>query len=211
MTGLLGKKVGMTRFFDAESGKNIPVTVIQTGTNTVHQIKTAERDGYGAVQLGLDVVSGNSLSKPRAGHFKKLGSEPTTIVREFGLEEGDKEIKAGQKVGVEVLEGTKFVDVIGISKGRGFAGTVKKYNFMLGRHTHGNKNYRERGSSGANTFPARVFPGLRMAGQYGARQVTAKRLEVVGLDKEMGLVFVKGAIPGARSGVVCICKNTVNK
>jgi large subunit ribosomal protein L3 len=206
MTGLIGKKIGMTRMFDEESGRTIPVTVIQTGMNIVQQVKTADRDGYAAVQLGFDPVSETKVSKPKAGHYKKLGIEPTRYTKEFALDSADEELKPGQKIGVELFENVKFVDVVGVSKGRGFAGTVRRHNFHLGRATHGNTNYRERGSLGAGTYPARVFPGVKMAGQYGASRVTAKNLRCIGIDRELSLVYVKGAVPGSNKGIVFIKK-----
>ncbi len=207
MQGLIGKKIGMTRFFDSESGQAIPVTVIQAGPNVVHQLKTNQRDGYDAVQLGFGLCTESKVSKPLSGHFKKHGSEPTRIVKEFKLDKENGEVKEGEKVGVEVFEGVRFVDVTGTTKGRGYAGTIKKYHFGRGRETHGNKNHRERGSLGAGTYPGRVFPGLKMAGQMGACRVTTRGLEVVGIDKEAGLIYIKGAVPGAGSGTVFLRKN----
>ena len=207
MTGLIGRKVGMTRMFDEDSGRAVAVTIIQAGTNIVHQVKTAERDGYRAVQLGFEPVADTACAKPQAGHFKKLGTEPTRYVKEFAADDNDEELKPGQKVGVEIFENVQYVDVVGISKGRGFAGTIKKHNFQLGRATHGNTNHRERGSLGAGTYPGRVFPGVKMAGQYGAARTTAKKLEVYDVDKELGLVYVKGSVPGSTRGIVYIKKN----
>lgn len=209
MRGLIGKKIGMTRLFDAQSGCDIPITVIAAGDNVVHQVRTVERDGYRAVQLGFGVIAERKLTKAEAGHFKKLASTPTRVIREFALEEGEADPAPGQKVGVEVFENVKFVDVSGTTKGRGFTGTIKRHNFQRGRETHGNTNHREPGSSGCNTFPARVFPGKRMAGQYGNSRRTVRRLEVVSVEKETGLVFVKGAVPGFTSGIVEIKKHIV--
>lgn len=206
MQGLIGKKIGMTRMFN-EDGKAVGVTVILAGNNVVHQVKTSEKDGYSAVQLGFDEVSEKRVTKPLSGHFKKNGGVISRVVKEFKLDSAEESLKPGQRVGVEILENTKFVDVTGISKGRGHAGTIKKYNFRRGRESHGNTNVRERGSAGANTYPARIFPGLKMSGQYGNAQRTVRNLEVVGLDKEAGLVFVKGAVPGRASGYVYIKKN----
>lgn len=206
MQCLIGKKIGMTRVFD-EAGKSVSVTVIQTGKNIVHQIKTRENDGYQAVQLGFEEVNERKVNKPELGHFKKCGTVPTRIVKEFKLDDASKEsLKSGQQVGVELLEDVKFVDVTGVSKGRGHAGTIKKYNFTRGRKTHGNTNVRERGSAGACSYPARVFPGLKMSGHYGAEKVTVKKLEVVSIDKENDLVFLRGGVPGRNQGIVCISK-----
>lgn len=206
MQGLIGKKVGMTRIFN-DAGRAVAVTVIQVGNNTVQQIKSLEKDGYSAVQLGFGETTENRVTKPLLGHFKKHESVPTKLIKEFKLDSAEEVLKPGQKVGVEILENIKFVDVAGVSKGRGHAGTIKRYNFQRGRESHGNTNVRERGSSGANTYPARVFPGLKMSGHMGSEQVTTKKLEVISLDKEAGLVFVKGAVPGPNSGYVYVMKN----
>ncbi len=206
MQGLIGRKVGMSRLFDTKTGESIPVTIIQTGTNVVHQIKTVENDGYSAVQLGFDACKETKLTKPELGHVKKHGGVATRIIKEFDIDESDKELAAGQRIGVEIFENTKEVDVVGTSKGRGFAGVIKRYNFRRGRETHGSKNHRTRGSVGSNTFPARVFPGLKMAGHHGNSQVTVKRLSVVSCDKENGVIIVRGAIPGPTNGVVFVKK-----
>ena len=206
MQGLIGKKVGMTRIF-TDAGQAVPVTVILAGNNVVHQVKTADKDGYAAVQLGFEEVTEKKVTKPLIGHFKKSGGVLSRIVKEFNLDTADEALQLGQRVGVEILEDIKFVDVVGVSKGRGHAGTIKRHNFERGRKTHGNTNYRERGSCGQNSYPARVFPGLKMSGHYGSARITAKRLEVVAIDKEAGLVFVKGAVPGRNSGYVFIKKN----
>jgi large subunit ribosomal protein L3 len=206
MRGLIGRKVGMTRIFDKTTGREIPVTVIQTGTNVVHQVKTKAKDGYSAVQLGFEAVSDKKLTKPLAGHFKKLGSAATRIIKEFKLDSADEQLAAGQRVGVEIFENVKLVDVEGTTKGRGFTGTIKKYNFERGRETHGNTNHREPGSVGQNTYPGRVFPGLHMMGHWGNEQATIKRLTLVGIEKEAGLVYVRGAIPGPTRGLVYVYK-----
>jgi large subunit ribosomal protein L3 len=206
MQCLIGRKIGMTRLFD-DAGKSVSVTVIQTGKNVVHQIKTAENDGYQAVQLGFEEVNEKKVNKPELGHFKKLGTMPTRVIKEFLLDDESKgAFTPGQQVGIELLEDVKFVDVTGISKGRGHAGTIKRHNFTRGRKTHGNTNVRERGSAGACSYPARVFPGLKMSGHYGAEQVTVKHLEVVSIDKENDLVFLRGGVPGRNQGIVFIRK-----
>ncbi len=208
MQGMIGKKVGMTRIFNEESGEAIPVTIVQTGVNVVQQIKTVENDGYSAVQLGFDPVSEKRVKKPLLGHFKKHKSEPTRVIREFKLDSPDEQVECGQRIGAEFFNEVKYVDVIGTSKGRGFSGTVKRHGFHIGRMTHGNMNKRARGSLGAGTYPARVFPGLKMAGQYGNQQVTVKGIEIVGLDKDAGLVYLKGSIPGRKKGIVFLTKNS---
>jgi large subunit ribosomal protein L3 len=206
MQGIIGKKVGMTRMFDKETGKTVAVTVIQTGTNIVHQVKLQDKDGYSAAQLGYDPIAEEDLIKPKAGHFKKLGTTPTRVIKEFAISAGE-EVKPGDKIGVEIFEGVKLIDVVGTSIGRGFAGTIKRYSFHRGRVTHGGKHVRERGSMGAGTFPARVFPGLRMAGHYGNHRVTVRNIEIVGLNKEDGLVYLKGAVPGKRNIVYLVKKS----
>ncbi|MBN2037149.1 MAG: 50S ribosomal protein L3 [Chitinispirillaceae bacterium] len=206
MQGIIGRKVGMTRFFKDESGRAVAVTVIQAANNIVHQVKTMDKDGYSAVQLGFDPVPEKKCSKPLLGHFKKLNSTPTRIIKEFKLDSADESLAPGSPIGVEMFENVKRVDVIGISKGRGHAGTIKRYNFKSGRQSHGNTNVREHGSTGSNTYPAHVFKGLRMSGHMGNQQVTVRNMEVVGIDKEAGLVFVGGAVPGPNKGIVVIKK-----
>ena len=211
MQGLIGRKIGTTRLFDKESGAVIPATIVQTATNIIQQIKTIKNDGYSAVQLGFDVCTEKRVSKPRLGHFKKHNSESTRVTREFALDSEDEKLECGQKVGPEVFEGVRFVDVIGISKGRGFTGTVKRWGFRIGRETHGNTNRRARGSLGAGTYPGRVFPGLKMAGQHGNQRVTMKGIELIRFDKDAGLIYLKGGIPGKKKGVVYLRKNNHKK
>jgi large subunit ribosomal protein L3 len=208
MQGLIGKKIGMTRIF-SDSGKTIAVSVIQAGNNIVHQVKTNEKDGYAAVQLGFDDVAEKKVTKAIVGHCKKNGSVPTYITKEFELDSAEEQLKSGERVGVEILENVKFVNVVGISKGRGHTGTIKRWNFQRGRESHGNTNVRERGSSGANTYPARVMPGLKMSGHMGSEQVTTRNLEIVGLDKEAGLIYVKGSVPGRNKGYLYIKKTII--
>lgn len=203
---LIGEKIGMTRIFD-EEGKVSAVTVIRTGKNIVHQIKTKEKDGYNAVQLGFFEIDEKKVSLPVLGHFKKLGTPVTKVIKEMKLSDGEDGLQVGQKLGVEVFENVKYVDIIGISKGRGHAGTIKRYNFKRGRESHGNTNVREHGSVGANTYPARVFPGMKMSGHYGAERVTIKRLKVVKIDKENDLIFVNGGVPGKNKGIVMVREN----
>jgi large subunit ribosomal protein L3 len=211
MQGLIGKKIGMTQIFNKDSGEVIPVTIIQTGTNVICQVKNPEKDGYRAVQLGFEVRSDKRMTKPLLGHFKKHNAVPTRIVKEFNLDNTEEQLTPGQTVGVEVFENIKFVDVTGICKGRGFSGGIKRHNFKRGRETHGCKAHRQRGSSGSNTTPGRVVPGLRMEGQYGNTQVTTKNLLLVGVDKEAGLVLIRGAVPGPSKGIVYIKKNLTKK
>jgi large subunit ribosomal protein L3 len=205
MQGMIGKKIGMTRVFN-DAGRVIAVTVIKTG-NIVEQIKTSEKDGYSSVQLGFDAIAEKKVNKPLLGHFKKNNSQPVKVLKEFKLDNKEEQLVPGKAVGVEVFEGVRFVDVAGTVKGRGHTGTIKKYNFQCGRRSHGNTNYRERGSCGANSYPARVLPGLKMSGHWGDEQVTIKKLEVVALDKDSGLLYIKGAVPGRNQGSVYIKKN----
>lgn len=211
MQGLIGRKIGMTRFFNKDSGEVIPATIVQTGANIVQQVKNIEKDGYSAVQLGFDIYPEKRVSKPLLGHFKKHSSEPTRMIKEFALDSKDEKLECGQKIGAEIFKGVRFVDVIGTSKGRGFAGTVKRFNFHIGRMTHGNMNKRARGSLGAGTYPGRVFPGLKMAGQYGNRQVTVRGVEVLGFDRDTGIVYLRGGIPGSKKSIVYLRKNNHKK
>jgi large subunit ribosomal protein L3 len=206
MQGLIGKKVGMTRIFEKDTGRAVAVTVIQAGNNVVHQVKTMEKDGYSAVQLGFDPIREKRTTKPIIGHCKKHGTTPTRVIKEFALDTADEKVQQGSSVGVEMFEKVKLVDVIGISKGRGFAGTIKRHHFMRGRESHGSGCTRERGSMGSNTFPAHVWKGLRMSGHMGNRQTTGKNIPLVGIDKESGLVFVNGPVPGPDGGIVFITK-----
>ena len=206
MQGIIGKKIGMTKMFSTNVGKSVPITVIQAGGNVVHQIKTKENDGYSAVQLGFDMVADKKVTKPLLGHFKKNASSPTRVIKEFQLDSADEKLEPGQKIGVEVLENIKFVNVVGTTKGRGFSGGIKRHNFHRGPAAHGSKSIRVRGSSGANTTPGSVKKGLKMEGHYGAAQRTTRNLEVMALDKENGLVMIKGAVPGPNKGIVYISK-----
>ncbi|MBN2188905.1 MAG: 50S ribosomal protein L3 [Chitinispirillaceae bacterium] len=206
MQGLIGKKIGMTRMFEKETGRALSVTVIKAADNVVHQVKTVENDGYAAVQLGFGAVSEKKANKPLLGHCKKCGSTPTRVIKEFALDTADEKIQPGSKVGVELFENVKLVDVIGISKGRGFAGTIKRHHFMRGRESHGSGCTRERGSMGSNTYPAHVWKGLRMSGHMGNKKATIRNVALVGIDKEAGLVFVNGSVPGPAGGIVFIRK-----
>ncbi len=207
MQGLIGKKIGMTRLFEQETGKSVAITVIRVGNNVVHQVKTTAKDGYAAAQLGFGAIAESKTTKAVAGHCKKQGSTPTRIIREFALDTSDEQVQPGSIVGPELFENVKLVDVIGISKGRGFAGNIKRHHFMRGRESHGNTNVREHGSIGSNTYPAHVFKGLRMAGHLGNSRVTTRNVGLFGIDKEAGLVFIKGAVPGAARGIVFIRKS----
>lgn len=198
--GLLGYKLGMTRVF-REDGTVVPVTVIQAGPCWVVQVRTPERDGYSAVQLGFDTKK--RVNKPMRGHLKGLGN--LRHLREFKLLDGAEQVTVGQRVDVTLFKPGDLVDVTGTSKGRGFAGVVKRHGFAGGPKTHGQSNrWRAPGSIGANTDPGRVIKGLRMAGHMGHQRVTVQNLEVIRVDPERNLLFVKGAVPGPRKGLLLI-------
>ncbi|HEI9713503.1 TPA: 50S ribosomal protein L3 [Serratia marcescens] len=199
MIGLVGKKVGMTRIF-TEDGVSIPVTVIEIETNRVTQVKSLDTDGYRAVQVTTGSKKANRVTKPEAGHFAKAGVEAGRGLWEFRLEEGQ-EFAAGQEISVEIFADVKKVDVTGTSKGKGFAGTVKRWNFRTQDATHGNSlSHRVPGSIGQNQTPGKVFKGKKMAGHLGDERVTVQSLDVVRVDAERNLLLVKGAVPGATGG-----------
>jgi len=199
---LIGKKIGMTQMFEA-SGKVVPVSVIEAGPCPIVQVKTAEKEGYVAVQIGFDEVKESRISKAENGHFKKASIAPRRILREMRVNDAGA-FKVGDTLDVKVFEGAKIVHVTGTSKGRGFAGTIRRHHFQRGRKTHGNKNYREPGSVGASAFPSRTFPGKRMPGRMGGVQRTTRNLTLVQIDAENNLLFVKGSIPGANNGIVFV-------
>ena len=206
MTGLLGKKVGMTSVFD-ESGQVIPCTVIEAGPCFVSQIKTTDRDGYEAVQLGFDEQKERLVTKPEKGHFAKANIKPVRFVREF-RGNGVSEVQPGQQIKVDtVFTKGDVVSVIGTSKGRGFQGVVKRHHFGGGFRTHGQSD-RERapGSVGSSSHPSRVFKGMRMAGRMGGTRITVRNLKVVGVIADSNLLLLKGSIPGAVNGYVEIHK-----
>ncbi|MDQ1332823.1 MAG: ribosomal protein [Bacteroidota bacterium] len=206
MQGLIGKKVGMTSVFD-ENGKNIPCTVLQAGPCVVTQIKTTERDGYFAVQLGFDDKKEKHTTKAELGHFKKVNTTPKRKLIEFdGFTEG--QVKEGEVLTAELFKPDNWVDVRGWSKGKGFQGVVKRHGFSgVGGQTHGQHNRgRAPGSLGASSFPSRVLPGMRMAGRTGGDQVKAISMRVVKLMAENNLIIVKGSVPGPKGGYVIITK-----
>lgn len=203
--GIVGRKVGMTRVF-TEDGVSIPVTVIEATPNRVTQLFTEENDGYKALQVTAGVKKASRVNKAQAGHFAKAGVEAGRGLWEFRLAEGEgDDIQVGQDITVEVLADTKTVDVTGMSKGKGFAGVVKRYNFAMQDATHGNSiSHRVPGSIGQNQTPGRVFKGKKMAGHMGAERVTTQNLEVVRVDAERNLLLIKGAVPGAIGGNVIV-------
>ena len=192
--GILGTKLGMTQVFDDE-GRALPVTVIQAGPCTVTQIKTAQTDGYSAVQVGYQEVSEKALTKPELGHLNKAGAIPLRHLTEYRTDRTS-EFELGQAVTAEMFEAGQIVDVSGTSIGRGFAGNQKRHNFRRGPMSHGSKNHRLPGSTGAGTTPGRIYPGKRMAGQLGNKKVTTRKLTVVRVDPARNLLLIKGAVPG---------------
>ena len=205
MPGLLGKKIGMTSVFSAE-GKNLPCTVIEVGPCVVTQIKTLEKDGYSAIQVGFEDKKEKHTTKPELGHFKKAGVTPKRHLAEFKGFNG--EYKLGDVITVDVFDDAGFVDVIGTSKGKGFQGVVKRHGFGgVGQSTHGQHNrLRAPGSVGACSYPAKVFKGTRMAGQTGNERVTVQNLQVIKVMPEHNLLLIKGSVPGAKGSILLIEK-----
>jgi large subunit ribosomal protein L3 len=232
VTGILGKKIGMTQVFD-ERGEVHPITVLQAGPCVITQLKTLAKDGYEAAQIGLvEFVKSSKVNKPMAGHFSKSNVPPVKLMREVAVEgaaapaktDGTKTdgaktdgaggevaaangngLKAGDRILVDIFSDHKYVDVIGTSKGRGFAGVVRRHHFGGGPKAHGHM-FQVQGSIGASSFPSRVFPGQRMPGHFGVDQVTVRNLRIRGIDLEENLLMVEGAVPGPRDGYVLISK-----
>jgi len=213
MKGILGKKVGMTQIY-GDDGQLVPVTVIQAGPCFVTQIKTQESDGYDAVQIGYDDVPPRKLTRPQIGHLRKADAPNLRFLREFQLDNSES-LELGQRIDVSTFSRGDYVDVTGTSKGKGFAGVIKRHGFSRQRKTHGQSD-RERapGSLGAGTTPGRTFKGKRMGGQMGNKKVTTQNLQVMLIDVERNMMAIKGAIPGAAGGMVVIRtahKDTVRK
>jgi large subunit ribosomal protein L3 len=215
VTGILGKKIGMTQVFD-EKGEVHPITVLQAGPCVITQLKTAAKDGYDAAQIGLvEFVKASKVTKAQAGHFAKNDVPPVKLLKEVAVEaaapasEGEAEsnghVKAGDKVLVDIFSDEKYVDVIGTSKGRGFAGVVRRHHFGGGPKSHGHM-FQVQGSIGASSFPSRVLPKTRMPGHMGVDQVTVRNLRIRGIDLDENLLMVEGAVPGPRDGYVLISK-----
>ena len=205
MSGLIGKKIGMTSIYDA-SGKVVPCTVLEAGPCVVTQVKTVETDGYSAIQLAYDEKKEKKTTKSLKGHFAKAGTTPKKILREFTrFEEGHRK-SLGEVLDVTVFEEGEFVDVSGTSKGKGFQGVVKRHGFGgVGDATHGQHNrLRAPGSMGASSYPSRVFKGMRMAGQMGNKRCTAQNLQVIKVLPENNLLMVKGSVPGSKGSIVII-------
>jgi large subunit ribosomal protein L3 len=202
--GILGKKIGMSQIFRPD-GQAVPVTLLKAGPCMVIQRKTAATDGYDAVQLGLlEFVKAKRINSPRTGHLKKAGAEGAKYLREFRLENAGTDYKPGDQVLVSDFKPKDKVDVIGVSKGRGFAGVVKRHHFRGGEGSHGSMFHRAPGSIGASSFPSRVVPGMRMGGHMGDARVTVRNLEVIDVDTEDNVLIVKGAVPGPNGAYVMV-------
>ena len=208
MKGILGRKVGMTEVFTKE-GKVIPVTVIEVEKNTVMQVKTVENDGYNAIQIGFGAIKESKVNSPMKGHFAKAGVAPVKFIREMRLENAS-EYNVGDTIGVDIFSAGELVDVTGTSKGKGFAGGIKRHNFARGPMGHGSKSHREPGSTGAmiSGHGGRVLKGKKLPGHMGSEKVTVQRLTVVRVDADRNLLLIKGAIPGPKKGLVVV-KSTV--
>lgn len=201
--GILGIKLGMTQIFNLENGVAIPVTVVQAGPCPITQIKTEATDGYSAIQVGYQTVTAKALNRPKLGHLAKSGTVPLRHLKEYRLENVSN-YQLGDTVKADIFRPGDLVDVTGTTMGRGFAGYQKRHNFKRGSMTHGSKNHRLPGSTGAGTTPGRVYPGKRMAGQYGATKVTTRHLQVVEVDAEQDILLIKGAVPGKRGSLLNI-------
>ena len=200
MLGLMGRKIGMTQVFD-ETGSLVPVTVVKVEPNLVVAQKTEEKDGYKAVVLGIDELKQNRASKSYAGQFPENIS-PVKTLKEF--RDFEKEVAPGDKIGAELFEGVRYVDVCGVSKGKGFQGVMKRWGFGGGRKTHGSKFHREPGSTGQNTYPHKSFKNRKMPGRMGRERVTVLSLRLVKIDPENKLVLIRGAVPGVNKGLVVV-------
>ena len=213
VAGILGKKVGMTQLFDSK-GDVRPATVLQAGPCVITQHKSDTKDGYAAAQIGLvEFVKEKKLTKPMQGHFAKHNLPPVKFLREVPLEvettgdgAGDGAVKVGDRVLVDIFEGEKFVDIVGVSKGRGFQGVVKRHHFGGGPKSHGSM-FQITGSIGSSAFPSRVFKGMRMSGHMGNARVTVRNLRVLGVDKDENLLVVEGSVPGPNGGYIVITKS----
>jgi len=210
VTGLIGKKIGMTQLFQPD-GSVQPATVLKAGPCVVAQVKTVETDGYAAAQLGLVEAKPTRENKPSQGHFKKAGVPATRVRREVTLAAGADPVKPGDQVSVSIFADGERVDVVGTSRGKGFQGVVKRHHFAGGRASHGSMFHRAPGSIGASSFPSRVVRGMRMAGHMGSDRVTVRNLRVLRVDAENNLLLVEGAVPGGPNSVVVIRKAVAAK
>src|SRR5262245_32094106 len=205
INGLIGKKLGMTQIF--AEGKVVPVTVLQVGPCLVTQVRTREKDGYTSVQIGfVEAINSKRVTKPLLGHFKKADIPPLRRMREFAITEANAELKPGLRLKCDLFAAKEKVDVTSVSKGKGFAGVIKRHHFRGGAATHGSMFHRAPGSIGGSSFPSRVFPGMRAGGRMGGERVTVRNLTVVDVDPENNLLLVQGAVPGARGGYIEIRK-----
>jgi len=209
MNNIFARKIGMTSLFD-EKGNKVGVTVLEVLSSEVLQIKTNKSDGYDALVVGFVPLKEKFAKKTQLGLFKKAGVQPVRCIREIRVSDLSS-YSVGQKLSLSEFSDAKVVDIIGMSKGRGFAGTIKRHHFRRGRETHGNKNHREPGSVGNHTYPAKVFKGKRMAGQMGAERVTVKNLKVFSVDAERNLFLVNGAVPGPNNATLGIKKVKLGK
>lgn len=205
MIGIIGRKIGMTQIFVEESGIVIPVTVVEAGPIYVTQIKTVETDGYNAIQVAFEPLKESRANKPQKGHFAKAGVGIKKYVKEFRVDDVSG-FSVGQEIKADLLEEGIKIDVVGTSKGKGTAGTIKRWNQSRGPETHGSKYHRGGGSLGASAYPARVVKGMHMAGHMGNEQVTVQNLDLVKVDVERNIYLIKGAVPGPKGGVVTISK-----
>ena len=209
VTGLLGTKLGMTQAWD-ENNKLVPITVVEAGENVITQIKTLETDGYTAIQVAYGAIDPRKVDKPSTGHFEKAGSTPRRFVAEIRTANAS-DFSVGQAIGVDVFTPGSKVDVVGTSKGKGFAGTMKRHGFAGVSASHGaHRNHRKPGSIGATTTPGRVFKGLKMAGRMGGDRVTTLNLTLHAVDLEKGLLLIKGAVPGPKGQLVFV-RNSVKE
>ena len=204
MSALLGKKIGMTNVFSSD-GKLVPVTVVQVGPCVVTQVKTKETDGYNALQLGFDEKPVEKLNKPIAGHLKKAGDKGFRVLREFRTDDLE-DVKAGAIIGIDVFAVGDKVNISGISKGRGFQGTIKRHGFSRGPETHGSRNHRKPGSIGNSAWPGKVIKGKKLPGHMGTNRETVKNLTIVDIKHEENLLLVKGAVPGFKTGILEVQK-----
>lgn len=216
MMGLIGRKIGMTEIFD-DSGKQIPVTVIKVGPCTVLEVKNKDTHGYNAIKVGFEDIKESKLNSPKRGYFEKINLKlkeenkdinitPKAIIREFKVNDNELSIQVGENLDVSIFENTKYVDVVGKTKGRGFTGMVKRFNASRGRMSHGSKFHRGLGGTAMREHPGRVYPFKKMPGHYGNEQVTVQNLEIVKLIKDENIILVKGAVPGGKNNLVLIKK-----
>jgi large subunit ribosomal protein L3 len=210
VTGIIGRKVGMTQVFETD-GTVVPATVIKAGPCVVVQAKTAQTDGYEAVQLGLVADRPATVNKPTAGHYKKANVPPTSVRREVKIAAGGEPLKAGDQVMADIFKAGDRVDVIGTSRGKGFQGVMKRHHFAGGAATHGSMFHRAPGSIGASSFPSRVIKGMRAAGRMGGERVTTRNMRVVSVDIQNHLLVLRGAVPGAPDGIVVVRRAVARK